>query len=92
MSLRELNEARTPGETLEAIIAEASAFSEYDARTDDAFRRIVVLAKGLSAEVPKMLDKLEAVRGGCEGFDGRAITSGKWLAGRILAILKRVER
>lgn len=38
------------GTALEAIVAEASAFSEYNEGTDDAFRRIVRLAKRAQEE------------------------------------------
>ena len=55
--------------TLDAIIGEASAFSEYHGHTDDAFRRIVSLSHDLERQLEKQCvgdlgDYLEAVERG----------------------------
>ena len=46
------------GGTLDQIIAEASAFSEYDVGTDDAFRLIVKLAKDAQGTADQMLERI----------------------------------
>ncbi len=42
-----MSDQLTTKEMLDAIIAEASAFSEFDVRTDDAFRQIVSMARAM---------------------------------------------
>lgn len=44
---------------LDAIIAEASAFSEYDPYTCDAFQRIVTLTKEMKVKMEVALEGFE---------------------------------
>lgn len=46
-----MSEQSPAREKLDALIAEASAFSEYNIDTDDAFRRIIALAHDVEAEL-----------------------------------------
>ncbi len=48
----------TIGEKLDQIIAEASAFSEFDVGTDDAFRLIVKLAQDAQGTADRMLERI----------------------------------